>query len=183
MQNMECPKNSMIIARQWTLCKMRKGKGFKSMLEVFFFFKTLTRIAETNGSTRIGRQVLHGHQKRTHKIREQLEVVRQRRLDKGRSKNVLQKSGNNGIGKLCQVLHLLLHRQLGALPLLTHHLGGPHQSGRNASSFFAFRKWRFPCERREVQAVPHTSHACTRAIFSSCVWLKVFQVFLQCTLQ
>ena len=57
---------------------------------------------------------------------------------------------NNGIGKLCQVLHLLLHRQLGALPLLTHHLGGPHQSGRNASSFFAFRKWRFPCERREV---------------------------------
>ena len=36
VQKMECPKNSVIIARQWTLCKMRKGKGFKSILGRIF---------------------------------------------------------------------------------------------------------------------------------------------------
>ena len=39
MQNMECPKNSMIIARQWTLCKMRKGKVFKSIFRRIFLKK------------------------------------------------------------------------------------------------------------------------------------------------
>ena len=43
---------------------------------------------------------------------------------------------------------------------------------------FAYRKWRFPCKRREVRTAHFTSHASTHANFSR-AWLKLR---LQCSL-
>ena len=117
VQNMECPKNSMIIARQWTLCKMRKGKVFKSIFRRIFLKKQ-------DSYANRGDKWVNSHWKTspTPPSEENAQDTRTTELSVRDStwavrKRVTVASGNTVIGKLwffCFIGNLVA----------THHIGG-----------------------------------------------------------